>query len=281
MKRRELIKMSAGTLLAAGLWPGQLNAAETAEATPESNEPWRFIAVNDLHCMEAKCRPWFDQVVAAMKQETPDARFCLICGDLADGGTEWQIRNIKEAFAALDMPVFVTPGNHDYITDTDSSGFEAVYPGPRNRFFEVRGWQFVGLDSTDGTRWEKTSIHAPTFAWLDENLPKLSRTKPTVIYTHFPMGEGAKYRPLNADALLENFLDFNLQAVLSGHWHAYTLTQFHDASCTTNRCCSRVRDNHDDTKEKGWFVCEIEGGKLNRRFIEIPAILRGGKGHSS
>jgi 3',5'-cyclic AMP phosphodiesterase CpdA len=278
MKRRELIKMSARTLLAAGLWPGQLQAvaAATKEAMAKQTpvEPWRFIAVNDLHAQTDACRPWFDQVVAAMKKETPDARFCIISGDLADEGKRSQVQTIKDAFAALDMPVFVTPGNHDYATDTDSSGFDAVYPGPRNHSFEVRGWQFIGLDSTDGTRYENTHIHPTTLGWIDANIGKLSRTKPTVIYTHFPMGTGVKSRPLNADALLEKFLDFNIQGVLSGHYHAYTLDNWHGATCTTDRCCSRVRDNHDGTKEKGWFVCELQGGQLTRRFVEIPSAMR-------
>jgi hypothetical protein len=245
-------------------------------AGDQTNEqaPWRFLVVNDLHFVNGACRAWFDQVVAAMTQRTRDAQFCLICGDLADEGTEAQIRVVSEAFAALGIPVHVTIGNHDYVTDLDSSGFEAVYPGPRNSSFEVNGWQFVGLDTTDGTRWEKTTIQLPTFEWVEQNLPHLNPTKPTVIYTHFPLGPEVNNRPLNADALLEQFLSFNLQAVMSGHWHGYTLTDWQGTSCITNRCCSRVRDNHDGTKEKGWFVCEVQGGKLTRQFVEIPVAIK-------
>lgn len=263
--------MGAGVLLTAGLWPDQL---EAAPQTPgQGEQPWRFLVVNDLHFQQEACRPWFDQVVAAMKQSAPDAKFSLLCGDLADEGKEAQVRGVKEAFAALEMPVHVTPGNHDYATDIDSSGFDAVYPEPRNSSFEVNGWQFVGLDTTDGTRWQNTSIHQTTFDWVEQNLPKLSRTKPSVIFTHFPLGLGAKNRPINADALLEKFLNFNVQEVFSGHWHGYSQTQFHDMACITNRCCSRVRDNHDGTTEKGWFVCEVQGDKLTRHFVEFPAAV--------
>ena len=40
--------------------------------------------------------------------------------------------------------------------------------------------------------------------------------------THFPLGEGVKMRPKNADDLLKRFLEFNLRAVYSGHYHSFT-----------------------------------------------------------
>lgn len=268
MNRRDFIHLGAGGLLAAGLWPGRV----MADAPLKDGKSWRFIAVNDLHLHDAECRPWFDKVVAAMKQATPDAEFCLICGDLADSGTEAQLQDAKAAFAALGIPVYATPGNHDCAAGEDRSNYERIFAGHVNAWFEHRGWQFVGLDSAFGTKYQNIAIQPATFAWLDENLPKLDKQKPTVIYTHFPLGEGVNYRPTNADALLERFLDFNLHDVLNGHWHGFTEKHWRHASLTTNKCCSRVRGNHDGTKEKGWFVCEVADGQLTRRFVEIPQI---------
>ena len=37
---------------------------------------------------------------------------------------------------------------------------------------------------------------------------------------------------------------------------------------TTNRCCSHYRNNHDGTKEKGYFLCHAKDGKIERKFIE-------------
>jgi hypothetical protein len=74
-------------------------------------------------------------------------------------------------------------------------------------------------------------------------------------------------RPLNADAVLERFLDFNLQGVLGGHYHAYTATPHRDIEVLTNRCCARVRDNHDGTKEKGYWVMHCAEGRLSREFV--------------
>ncbi|RYX83420.1 hypothetical protein EON83_14620 [bacterium] len=269
MTRREVIKMSASATVASVLWPSVLSAQENVQG----DGSWHFISVNDLHYSAPACRPWFDQLVVAMKASAPDAAFCLLGGDLTDSGTAVQMENIHASLQGLGMPLYATPGNHDYLTDTDRTAYDKHFPGHLNQVFEHRGWQIIGLDSSDGTLWSDTKIHPETFAWMDENLPKLDRTKPTIVWTHFPMGEGVKYRPLNADELFVRLSGFNVQAVLSGHWHAYTEKTWHDSTLTTDRCCSRVRDNHDGTKEKGWFVCTVRDGKVTRQFVEIPKEL--------
>lgn len=272
MQRRELLRLGlhagAGALLTAGLWPGRLRAADNGKG----DGAWKFIAVNDLHCHDAACGPWFEKIVAAMKQSAPDADFCLIGGDLADEGKADQFASVRDAFKTLGLPLYTTPGNPDHVADDDRKAYDQFWPGQTNQVFTHRGWQVVGLDSSDGTHYEKTHVHPETLKWLDDNLPKLDRARPTIIFTHFPMGDGVHYRPLNADDLLARLVDFNVQAVFSGHWHGYTEKPWHNATLTTDRCCSRFRNNHDGTKEKGWFVCTARDGQVSRRFVEIPAV---------
>jgi hypothetical protein len=33
--------------------------------------------------------------------------------------------------------------------------------------------------------------------------------------------------------------------------------------------CSRVRNNHDGSPEKGWFVCQPMNGEIKRRFVDF------------
>ncbi len=268
--RRQFCKLSAGALLAAGLWPGRLRAAENGKGDSD----WTFLAVNDLHYSDAQCAPWFEKVVAAMKASAPKADFCIISGDQANGGTKEQLTSVRDIFKTLGMPFYTTPGNHDHVKDYDRTAYDAIFPGQLNQTFEHRGWQMIGLDTSDGTKSYGTTIHDSTFEWLRTNLPKLDKTKPTILFTHFPLGTKLIVRPLNAEALLGTLAEFNLQAALSGHWHGFTEETRHSTTLTTDRCCSRVRDNHDGTKEKGWFVCTVKDGTVSRRFIEIPEELR-------
>lgn len=90
--------------------------------------------------------------------------------------------------------------------------------------------------------------------------PKLSRRKMPDV----------KYRPQNADAILDRLKEFNLQAVFNGHWHGASEKKFRDAIITTNRCCALKRGNHDGSKQKGYFLCRAKDGKIAREFVEVP-----------
>jgi 3',5'-cyclic AMP phosphodiesterase CpdA len=198
----------------------------------------------------------------------PPADFCIIAGDLAEKGTMAEEGPVKEIFGSLGIPLRVVPGNHDYLTQTDRSAYDSLFPGSGNYHFEHGGWQFVALDTTEGLRYEKTSVPDATLRWLDDNLPKLSKRRPTVCFTHFPLGNDTPMRPLNADSVLERFLDYNLLAVFSGHHHGFTERSHGRTRLVTNRCCAISRANHDKTKEKGYFLCEVKDGIIDRSFVQ-------------
>jgi hypothetical protein len=115
----------------------------------------------------------------------------------------------------------------------------------------------------------KTNIQSDTLRWLDSNLPRLGRARPTVLFTHLPLGAGVMMRPLNADDMLARFTDFNLVAVLNGHFHGYTENVVRHATITTNRCCSISRDNHDGSVGKGYFPCTVMDGVMQHQFVEL------------
>ena len=201
LTRREWLRLSAGALLSLGVWPGRLHGADAP-----AHDDFTFIAVNDLHALEDACRPWFDDVVRQMKTSAPTAEFCLLGGDLADNGTPAQLTLIKDSFSALGIPYYAVVGNHDYQSDTDRSAYERIFPEQINYSFAHRGWQIIGLDSSEGTKAKETKISATTLTWLDQNLSKLDLRCPTILFTHFPLGDSVVARPLNADDLLERCL---------------------------------------------------------------------------
>jgi predicted MPP superfamily phosphohydrolase len=264
LTRRKWLRLSAGTLLSLGLWPGRLRGAD-ASATHD----FTFIAVNDLHALEPACRPWFDQVVRQMKVSAPAAEFCLLGGDLAESGTPAQLTLIKDSFSALGIPCHAVVGNHDYQSDTDRSAYERIFPEQVNYVFTHRGWQIIALDSSEGTKSQGTRISATTLGWLDRNLPRLDPRRPTILFTHFPLGKSVFGRPVNADDLLQRCYGLNFQAVFCGHFHGFTTRHFRNAIVTTDKCCSRIRVNHDGTPQKGWFVCQAVNGEVTRTFVEF------------
>jgi 3',5'-cyclic AMP phosphodiesterase CpdA len=265
LTRRELLRRSPAALLAAGLWPGSLAAGDTDAGD------FTFLVVNDLHALNDKCHPWFEKVAKQMTGHAEMPEFLLIAGDLADDGKASQLDAVKEIFGGLKLPTYVVPGNHDFAKGEDRKAYDDVFPDRLNYAFEHKGWQFLALDTTEGTKYQNTTIADATIKFLDDKLPKLDKKRPLLVVTHFPLGEGVRYRPKNADELLKRLTDYNLRAAYSGHYHAFTEKKAGDAVLTTNKCCSFARGNHDGTKEKGYFLVTTKGGRLERGFVAVKA----------
>jgi len=211
-------------------------------------------------------------VVRQMKAHPEKIDFALVCGDLADQGKPAQHGAMRDLLKTLGMPHYTVVGNHDYAEgDMSRQSYDAAFPKQINYTFEHQGWQFIGLDTSEGTHYQDTHVGAHTLRFLDETLPKLDKARPTVVFTHFPMGPDTKMRPLNMDAVLERLKPFNVRAGFSGHFHGFTERDVNGVPLTTDRCCAFSRENHDGTKEKGYFLCEARDGKITRRFVEVPS----------
>jgi 3',5'-cyclic AMP phosphodiesterase CpdA len=261
-RREALEKLSPAVLLSLGLWPGALRAAPRGGS-------FRFIVVNDLHYISTDCGQWLERMTRQMKSHG-DVELCLVAGDLTEHGQPEHQNAVREILRAFGIPTYVVIGNHDYVEKTgERAAYDKAFPKSLNYLFVHRGWQFIGLDTSEGLKYENTSIQPHTFSWVDERVRKLDKKRPTIIFTHFPLGPGVKYRPLNTDALLEHFKPLNLQAIFCGHYHGFTERKLENAIVTTNRCCALKRSNHDGTKEKGYFLCTALDGKVTREFVEL------------
>jgi hypothetical protein len=264
LNRREWIRLGAGAMLALGCWPGCARWANNGRGGAFS-----FVAVNDAHFFSPRCPAWFERVSASIRSQNPRPELCLMVGDLAEHGTQTELGPMRDVLRSLDMEFHAVIGNHDSISDTDRSAWDQIFPRSLNYHFEHRGWRFIGLDSSEGTKWQNTRIQPGTMNWAGDQLPKLDPAAPTVLFTHFPLGASVSMRPLNADDLLARFAEFNLVAVFDGHFHGFTERKSGRTTLTTNRCCSISRDNHDGTREKGYFLCTAKDGQVQRHFVEV------------
>src|SRR6516164_9037550 len=253
LTRRQMLRLSGSSLLAAGLWPGALGAQKNQVAD------FHFLVVNDFHYLNERCVPWFESLVKQIKAHREKIDFLLVVGDLVEDGKPEQLEPMRDLLKKLDLPVHVVVGNHDHRPPDDRKHYEEIFPKSINYHFEQYAWQFIGLDSSDGTK-AKVSVQPPTLTWLDDNLHRLDKKKPMVVFTHFPLGALTPYRVVNADKVLERFKEFNLKAVFNVHFHGFTERKHGETILTTNRCCSFSRKNHDGTKEKGYFLCHARDG---------------------
>lgn len=252
---------------------GSLGAALTAWPAPAfaADGDFRFIVVNDLHHQTAECDPFFRRLVAQMATHgTID--LCLIVGDLADAGKPESFASVRDAFAQLRVPVYTVPGNHDCDVEKNTRLYSESFPDRLNYAVKHKGWQFVGLDTTDGNRSQNTSTSAATLAWLDKTVPTLDHATPTVVFTHFPLAAGVNMVPVNAGETRARLAPLNLRGAFTGHYHARVERRERDVPLITNACCSRVRDNHDGSLEEGYLLCSASAdGKLTWEFVEFVA----------
>jgi len=266
ISRRALLRLIP--LGAAACWTGSAHLQAQARA-------FRFVVLNDLHHASAEDDPFFRSLVAKIASHG-SIDFCLIVGDLADAGRPESHAAVRDGFAALQVPIYTVPGNHDNDVEKTTRLYSETFPGRLNYTFSHEGWQFVGLDSTEGNNYQNTRISEATLAWLDRTLPSLDRARPTVLFTHFPLAQGVNLAPLNTADVLSRFGSFNLRGAFTGHYHARVERRLGDTPLLTNACCSRVRDNHDGSLEEGYLLCTAQpDGRLAWEFTEfVPARRR-------
>jgi 3',5'-cyclic AMP phosphodiesterase CpdA len=230
---------------------------------------YHFLVANDLHYLDEQEDPWLQRLVESLNSHTEEPQFLLLLGDLAENGLEPQLRAVRSALDRLRMPVCPVIGNHDYVEGADRSGWNAVF-GQSNYRFEHSGWQFLGLDTTVGTPYEEILIPRSTLDWVEAELAGLSREQPLVFFTHFPLGGGIRWRPRNAEELLERFAGWNLRAGFSGHFHGAVEQEWNGALLRNGACCALRKHNHDESPAKGYLLCEASaGGEVRCRFVQV------------
>jgi len=267
ISRRLFLRHSAASILAAGLWPGARTAL--AQAGNAQAGSFDFAVVNDTHYKDARCGHYLTRAFAQIQAESREPELVLLAGDLATDGRKHELGPLKEILSAVKCPVYVSPGNHDYEPDGSAKPFDTLFPNRRNYVIEHKRWIILGYDSTDGVKWSNVAVRSQTLTWLDETLPKLDRGRPMIVFTHLPLGGGVPMRSTNADAVLRRFENHNLRAIFTGHHHGITEKQYGGIPISTNRCMALSRDNHDGSKEKGYFIARAELGKVSHAFREF------------
>src|SRR3954451_11608957 len=249
-RRRDVLRLGTAAAVYAALSDRWARAADDAKAS----ENFTFVVVNDIHYYDKRCAAWLSEhVIPRINDHKAD--FCLIVGDLSEDGTVRQNAEVKDVLKGINVPMHVVVGNHDYqAANNDRKPFEDQWPGSLNYQFEHKGWQFIGLDTTQGHAGSKTVIHQDTLTYAKDALQTLDKKRPTALFTHFPLGHFLPSRPTNANDLLDLFVDHNFRGAFNGHFHSETDRGWRDAHLTTNTCCSFHRANHDMDPRKGYYL---------------------------
>lgn len=128
-----------------------------------------------------------DRAIARLAALDPAPDAVVATGDLVDGGTDAEYAHLRARLAALPLPLFLLPGNHD-----DRAALRAAFPDhgylrqdPDFLQFAVTlgDLRLVGLDTVIPER-DRGGLCAHRLTWLEGALA--ADRRPTVIAMHHP-----------------------------------------------------------------------------------------------
>jgi Icc protein len=251
--RRRFLQMSA---MAAGLaatksfFPHSFQLVEVANAASQAGgttQPFTFAYISDSHLYEKTLNErfvrQFMRAVDDVNALDPQPDFVLYGGDLAQLGEPSQLKLGAEILKELKAPVRMMVGEHDWFLDLGDKWKEMF--GQPYYSFDHKGIHFVTLMSVhekdfwtakgytpaqrmqivaglDDSRQSAFEVGEEERAWLAQDLAKVSRNTPLVIFSHSPLYK--LYRNWNfwtddADEVQALLRPFTSVTVIHGHTH--------------------------------------------------------------
>lgn len=180
----------------------------TYSAPPEAPRPIKIVHFSDIHIgkhprREGGLVPAMHRIVAAINRAAPD--LAVLTGDLVENGgdEEWTDR-ARELLLAVQAPLLIVPGNHDYShypkvlkSDIPAGGwwhFARRFHGLRRTSLAFGGWEFIGLDtgpSVFSLRVMTRGVGGDTLQWVNEQMDRVRTAgRGAIVYGHAPTRTG-------------------------------------------------------------------------------------------
>ncbi len=181
-----------------------------AVVDPPEKDEFRFAVMADSQ--------GHSEVLSVILSKLEGCDFALLCGDLTPSGRASEFVAFQATINESAVPVYTTPGNHDVKTDGDREYQSRL--GPVEYDFEYCGVRFALADSSD------LNITAGQIEWMREVFQDADNK---VMVTHAPcydpFGDNHTLWPESCGRLLEFIEENGVDAVLSGHIHAFNHTR--------------------------------------------------------
>jgi DNA repair exonuclease SbcCD nuclease subunit len=212
--RREFIKgLSYGAALVVGGSFQSLSASEIFHS--RSKVKLRFLVASDSHYGQANTA--YDAMLDEFLKEANQFHisnpldFCVINGDIIHDEPKF-MPEAKLKYDQLNIPYFVTKGNHDKISDDE---WNSIWEMPVNHQVEIdkNGIILVTTSNVNG------DYLSPNLEYLRTQLDASTKLKNVFLFVHIPQTKRTN-NGIETPAffeLLENYP--NVKAVFHGHEH--------------------------------------------------------------
>ncbi len=197
--------------------------------SPVSAEPWYFAVVGDTQGMSLAepVSPVFDKIIKEVNELKPDFLVHLgdkICGSGNPEVSRKQFLTYRQKTAALDVPLYEVPGNHDLPSEDCYPVYQDIISPRRYYSFDHKGSHFMVLSSE-----EKIGIRGglgkEQLDWLEEDLNDHSG-QPVFVFIHRPLYRGVIHPYALTDAGdLERVLQrYKVKYLFAGHEHRFGIS---------------------------------------------------------
>ncbi|HEY8155509.1 MAG TPA: metallophosphoesterase [Myxococcota bacterium] len=253
--RRHFLRTSlkfAGMAAAASLVPAHafqlVNVASAA--TPAGAAPdvaFRFAYVSDSHLYARGMTHRFAKAVVKAVEDVnaldPQPDFVLFGGDLAQLGRADELALGQQILKGLKAPIRMMVGEHDWYLDLGEKWKEMF--GPDHYSFDHKGIHFVVLNSVvekdfwtakgytpeqrmaivaglDDSRQSPFEVGEPQREWLKQDLAKIDKKTPIIVFSHSPLYKlykGWNFWTDDAEQVQAILKPFQTVTVIHGHTH--------------------------------------------------------------
>ena len=184
------------------------------------------------------------------RAEENGAEFVLLCGDLTHYGNETQHRYFASLLRGFEeesgIPVYVTPGNHDYYETTPAQfkdyyadfGYnEALAADDQTASYTADlpgGYRLIAVDSNDPGK-DGDGLDEHLFGWIGAQAEAAAADgKTPLVMMHHPLLEPIPYAGVlmkdfivrDHETVAERFTQWGFSYVFTGHEHGNNITSF-------------------------------------------------------
>lgn len=195
----------------------QVDGSETElRLSVEAKASFKFAVMGDSQ--------GYNDILAEALGQVGGCEFVIHCGDMTPSGQPSEYESFQTTIGTVAVPVMTTPGNHD--VKLNGSDEYASRFGDSAYSFEYSGVTFAFVDSSDQV------ISEEEIAWLGQAFEGAERK---VLITHMPsydpFGDDHTLDAASCDRIQGFMLEEGVEAVFTGHIHAYHFMQVEGMDC--------------------------------------------------
>ena len=255
--RRDFLRHATSAAIA-----GVLPVSMVRLTFAQQADDFTFAYISDSHIQHIRgaefVRNWdqgLKRAVAECNLLEPKPDFVMFGGDLAQLGSKPELDHGMEFLSALNPKLYAVMGEHDYYLDLGEYWSELF--GDHYYSFDHKGVHFIVLNSIltydDWTfnRWESAERRMSEMAgldnpngspfmvgerqrqWLRDDLAKVSRDTPIVVFSHSPLQKiykGWNFWTEDAEQIQALLAPFDKVSVIYGHVHQIQYNQIGNIS---------------------------------------------------